>query len=76
MRCKRPVWWKILRVTKEAGYVLDSGVYGLAAFRGAGTFARAETLSSLPAAGRRRPAPSRGTAQRERLAEQLAESSP
>ncbi len=41
MCCKRPVLWKILHVTKEAGYVLDSGVYGLAPSRGAGTFARA-----------------------------------
>ena len=35
-------------------YVLDSGWYGLAAFLGAGTLAPAETMPSLPAAGRKR----------------------
>ena len=40
-----------------AGYVLDSGGYGLGAF-----LARAETLPPLPAAGRTRSTQSKGTA--------------
>ena len=44
-------------VVTQAGYVLDSGGYGLGVF-----LVRAETLARLPAAGRRRPAQFRGTA--------------
>ena len=45
-------------LVNQAGYVLDSGGYGLTAFRGLAHW----TFVALPAAGRRRPARSRGTA--------------
>ena len=45
------------RKKPHAGYVLDSGVFGLAAFRGGGNFARVETL---PTASGRGTAPPSG----------------
>ena len=56
-----------------AGYVLVKCVRSNSISR-AGNLARAETLSSLPAAGRRRPAPARGPALPWLLSQQVPES--
>ena len=62
----KPVLDDLIQIAR-AGYVLDSGGYGLAAFRGA------DALVPLPGSGTKASRAGQGAGPTERLSEQLAE---